>query len=496
MGRWVGEETPRLDVEVERAKLRCRAVIDRISTSTVPVPPKPPPSDCYRTTLLRLAHSELSFLSSPRLNPTSLSSNIGHIEAILHILEQPFINGVSRVCKRVPTLSSPLVDNNGHKTNSNSKKIHVDIVCTVNGSPVWFLVSARNPRFVSWNSGSSSPAKHQKRNLRTRIQQLLDAATHCSPSIKPSSIILYFSNGLEDHIHCKLKDEFGASEFGMEFSDICFDSSVELGGDWVYLLGRLYQTVRVLEIKVGHSRSGSGSGSASPETESVVQDSHLGSVSANKDFPDESIALDLGASFCHLISRMNLHPWDVKDPELAQKRDFCEANLINFDTTALIALISGISSSGTDKILAKPESELRQRFKGNYEFVIAQVVSEIQNPIHMELDGILSGKRGMICRSVYSEFKELVSMCGGPNEKSRADHLLNHLMVVPDCPSERMMSLPTTRKLALKNKIVFGTGDYWRAPTLTANMGFVRAVSQTGMSLFTIGHRPRALTGD
>ncbi|CAI9265776.1 unnamed protein product [Lactuca saligna] len=57
-----------------------------------------------------------------------------------------------------------------------------------------------------------------------------------------------------------------------------------------------------------------------------------------------------------------------------------------------------------------------------------------------------------------------------------------------------MMSLPTTRKLALKNKIVFGTGDYWHSPTLTANMGFVRAVSQTGMSLFTFEHRPRALT--
>ena len=87
-------------------------------------------------------------------------------------------------------------------------------------------------------------------------------------------------------------------------------------------------------------------------------------------------------------------------------------------------------------------------------------------------------------------------MCGGVNEKLRADQLLQHLVVVPDSPSIRMVSLPTTRKLALKNKIVFGTGDYWHAPTLTANMGFVRAILQTGMSLFTFEHRPRALTGD
>jgi len=76
------------------------------------------------------------------------------------------------------------------------------------------------------------------------------------------------------------------------------------------------------------------------------------------------------------------------------------------------------------------------------------------------------------------------------------DKLEYHLRVVPDTPSERMMGLPTTRKLALKNKVVFGTGDHWHAPTLTANMAFVRAVSQTGMSLSTIEHRPRALTGD
>ena len=68
--------------------------------------------------------------------------------------------------------------------------------------------------------------------------------------------------------------------------------------------------------------------------------------------------------------------------------------------------------------------------------------------------------------------------------------------VVPDSPSKRMMSLPTTRKLALKCKVVFGTGDYWCAPTATANMAFMRAVSQAGMSLSTIEHGPRALTGD
>lgn len=55
-------------------------------------------------------------------------------------------------------------------------------------------------------------------------------------------------------------------------------------------------------------------------------------------------------------------------------------------------------------------------------------MSEIENPIHVDLSCILSGKRGIICESVCLEFKDLVAMCGGPNEKLRADHLLEKLM--------------------------------------------------------------------
>lgn len=57
-----------------------------------------------------------------------------------------------------------------------------------------------------------------------------------------------------------------------------------------------------------------------------------------------------------------------------------------------------------------------------------QALSEIQTPIDKELGGVIAGKKGIICESVLSEFKELVSMCGGPNEKLRADELLKCLM--------------------------------------------------------------------
>lgn len=52
-------------------------------------------------------------------------------------------------------------------------------------------------------------------------------------------------------------------------------------------------------------------------------------------------------------------------------------DLINFDTTALIAIVSGISNGGTDQLLAAPEAEMGLRFKGNYKFVIAQVINNL-----------------------------------------------------------------------------------------------------------------------
>ncbi|KAK9266233.1 hypothetical protein L1049_000020 [Liquidambar formosana] len=468
------EETDALAV-VEVAKNRCRAVIDRI----VSLPLSKITDSCKRT-LLRLAVSELSFLSRSSSNPSSsISVNIGHLEAVIHILQQPLIIGVSRVCKPIPLLPAT---GNGKKKDSFAKGVHVDIVCTLNRSPVWFIVSNRNPKYVSWNGS------HGNKGLRVRIARVLSAAVS-SLTLKPSSIILFFSKGLDDIVHKKLKDEFEASEFGAEFSHFDFDFSEELEGEWINVLTRSYRQARLFEIKVDLSM----------EEISVVECGIKDSLirDAGPELAEEQTKIILADTFCSVISGMKICSPDVRDMEPAESGNLLgEDDLINFDTTALIALVSGISNGGTKELLAEPEGELRQRFKSNVEFVIAQVMSEIRSPILVELGDLIFGKRGIICGSVCSEFKELVSMCGGPNEKLRARELLKCLTVVPDNPSARMMGLPTTRTLALKNKVVFGTGDYWRAPTLTANMGFVRAVSQTGMSLSIIEHRPRALTGD
>ncbi|PPS15785.1 hypothetical protein GOBAR_AA04789 [Gossypium barbadense] len=86
-------------------------------------------------------------------------------------------------------------------------------------------------------------------------------------------------------------------------------------------------------------------------------------------------------------------------------------DFINFDTTTLIAIVSGISNGCTEELLNKPEA-----------------MSELQYPIHANFSAAVSGKKGIIYESVLSKFKELVLMCEGANEKHRADQLLKCLI--------------------------------------------------------------------
>ncbi|KAK1420931.1 hypothetical protein QVD17_22903 [Tagetes erecta] len=438
-----------LGTMIKETRKRCEGVLDTIETLACL-------SLSCKHTLNRLVQSELAFLS--RLSSTdfttdsepSICVNIGHLEAVVHILQQPNISGVSRVCKTIGL------------DNTTSKGVHVDIVCTFEGNPVWFIVSDRNPKYISWYGQQESS---RDKGLRARAQLLLEVA-HQSVALKPFSIVFFFSNGLDRFTIEKFHTEFGAIDLTSKFCNFDFNFSKELGGEWIDILPRSYQHASVLEIKV-----------------TCPQDVSKNLTMANPSIKPSNTRLS--GSFGDLISQMVL-------PDNGK----LGGDIINFDTTALIAIVSGISNGNTQKLLATPDSELKARFKGNTEFVIGQAMSEIESPIHMDINKVICGKICIICESVCSEFKELVLMCGGVNEKLRAEQLLKALVVTPDCPSVRMLSLPTTRKLGLKNKIVFGTGDHWHAPTLTANMGFVRAVLQTGMSLFTFEHRPRALIGD
>ncbi|XVF56430.1 hypothetical protein PTKIN_Ptkin06aG0120200 [Pterospermum kingtungense] len=325
---------------VEIAKKRCRVLIEKIEGLGITQPCK--------QTLFKLVHSELSFLSRFPIS-LPLSVNIGHLEAVVHILQQPFITAVSRVCKPIPFPFST-----ASKTLPSPNPFHVHIVCTLNKKPVWIIVSDRNPNYISWHPSNKT------KGFKSRIQQLLHA-THSTNTLKPSSIIFFFSNGLTNFIYQKLKDEFGASKLALEFSDSDFDFTEEIEGEWINVIPRTYKAACVLEIKVGCLAN------------DVVSSEHGMKGSCANVLPlenqggNENLNLGSGNSFCALLSQM-------KKVDSTKVEDFSsEDDFINFDTTALIALVSGISNGCAQELLNKPKDELQHRFKGNYEFVIAQV---------------------------------------------------------------------------------------------------------------------------
>lgn len=281
------------------------------------------------------------------------SVNIGHLESVIHILQQPFITGVSRVCKPVPLSSSQKLV---RKADSGASSIYVDIVCCLNGKPVWFIVSDRNPKYITWHGSSAN------KGLRKRIQDVLQAA-QSSETLRPSSLILFFSSGLDHIVHKKLQEEFGAADLELPFP--CFDCAFfdEFEDEWINIVARSYQEACILEIEINSSVSII----STPRKEcTVTQTSNLLSLK------HVAVDLKLGDSFCSLVSGMNCC---LPDSEIDQLKDLScgHVQFVNFDTTALIAIVSGISNGGMDKLLATEESQLRNRFKGNYDFVLGQV---------------------------------------------------------------------------------------------------------------------------
>jgi hypothetical protein len=170
-------------------------------------------------------------------------------------------------------------------------------------------------------------------------------------------------------------------------------------------------------------------------------------------------------------------------------------NLVNLDTTALVALVSELTNCGARALKQMTSEEREKQFPSMAKFVVDQAQSELERPLLPEFQEILLHRLPIISEYVLDEFRSIVLANGGTCENQRAEELLGCLKVVPTMASVRVNALGETGKIKPRHKLVFGTGDFWQAPTLTANMGFVRAVHQTGMALAIIQHRPCALMG-
>lgn len=267
---------------------------------------------------------------------------------MLFVLQHPFISGVSRVCKPIK---------NGFKS------VHVDVVCTFQKNPVWILVSDRNPKYVSWNECRKS------KGLKSRVEEVLAAARSCE-TLRPRKVILFFSHGVGESVRGRLEDEFGALEISLSE----FDSCDEVEDGWVNVPSRSFREACVLEISLDFS------GNNASSLECVVKDVTFAAEGSN--VRGENASVNFGGSFGSIVSQMKLY--SMGEPDHLQS----DGNLVNFDTTALIALVSGISNGCAEKLLATSEIELRQRFKGNVQFVISQVTYLFRISQHMRWSDI------------------------------------------------------------------------------------------------------------
>ncbi|KAK8743962.1 hypothetical protein OTU49_000935 [Cherax quadricarinatus] len=97
------------------------------------------------------------------------------------------------------------------------------------------------------------------------------------------------------------------------------------------------------------------------------------------------------------------------------------------------------------------------------------------------------------CQEAVNHFLEIVDTIGGKSEKARAKELVSRLNVVPgeDCFKDKVRLGGRVRELS---RIIFGTGHYHRALTITSNGGFVRSAEHQGVKVAVLYHKPRALT--
>ncbi|VDM42905.1 unnamed protein product [Toxocara canis] len=152
-------------------------------------------------------------------------------------------------------------------------------------------------------------------------------------------------------------------------------------------------------------------------------------------------------------------------------------DMVNLDVTAVFVLISSLTHPGG----------CNYRFESN--LLNAQAVLERKKPALAPLLSVIEGKKLIMCRSAYESVQSILSTVAGPEEKKRAKNLFENVQVVDDKLTERAAKLKISDKISPRSKVIFGSGDYYRAVTLSANRHFVSAANHQVLmaSIFSDG---------
>lgn len=161
-----------------------------------------------------------------------------------------------------------------------------------------------------------------------------------------------------------------------------------------------------------------------------------------------------------------------------------DSTKVNLDVTTMLTYCTNLTH-GTASL---PWENLK------YQFIAYQAKDERSSHVRPVIDQYLHNKQVLITETAKSEFLTIIEKVAGPRELKRAEKLLNLATLIPDNPSDKSLLLPVSSKMSDRSVNIFGTGDSLNIPTITGNIGFVRAAGQNGVNFCVLTHEPRVLT--
>lgn len=163
---------------------------------------------------------------------------------------------------------------------------------------------------------------------------------------------------------------------------------------------------------------------------------------------------------------------------------FYSSDRVNLDVTTMLSYCTNLTHG----------SEILEWESQKYQFIAIQAQDERRCKVRPIIDSYMENKKLVVTKTAISEFKNIISKVGGPEEKLRAENLLKICTIIEDNPSKSSLQLPTSSKMSDRSINIFGTADSLNIPTITGNVGFVRAAGQNGVDFCVLVHEPRVLT--
>lgn len=184
-------------------------------------------------------------------------------------------------------------------------------------------------------------------------------------------------------------------------------------------------------------------------------------------------------------------------------------SILNLDITTLLAMVSDITFRFNEISLNAFDSKPLK----------VQYQSEKTKPMLPILRKMFRGKQLVTTYAAFTKFKKIVDTIGGPFEQQRAANLFGEtadcritimepqptldfpssknaiewkVLVIPNHASPHFKELDNC-KLKDHNVEIFGTGDYHRISTITANSGIQRSLEKCGQDYAIEIHEPRGL---